>query len=163
MADTLRCWFAKSAGSLLLLTGVAKLLAWFGSAAILALRDPVFGITNRSLMVGVGGLEAAIGLVMLGSRSGQRAYWLAAWCGGNFLLYRVLAKLLHAGAPCPCLGTVTQHLPLSARTVEVLLCCIIAYLIAGSLVCAIVGDSDPGTPAARRSPESSPGQVQSSG
>ncbi len=55
-----REWFALTAGMLLALTGMSKLISAGGNARILDIGDPVFQLPFRHLLLLVGALELLI-------------------------------------------------------------------------------------------------------
>ena len=101
------------AASILLLTGIIKLVSVFGSAGILKVQDPVFGVRFIVLMPLVGTLEIVIGVAVLLSRSSTVAAALILWLGSEFIAYRYFSAKLSPGTYCPCLGSLGEYLGLS--------------------------------------------------
>jgi hypothetical protein len=58
-------WFCLSAGLILLLTGLAKVLSTLGISRMLDVVDPVFGLKFRHLFMGVGLLELRAAFLIL--------------------------------------------------------------------------------------------------
>ena len=100
-------WFVRSAGVVLLVTGLAKLWSAMGEARVLGVRDPLFGLTFRQLMLGVGLVELLVAGVCLVGRRERLSCVLVGWLSGNFALYRLgavvagleAARGVHAGCP----------------------------------------------------------------
>lgn len=128
----LMVFFNRSAGMLLLLTGLAKVISSNGSAEILSENDPVLGVPFRDLLFIVGMAELLlVGFLLFGQRLKLQAV-LVAWLASNFLVYR-LAYLSTGFNHCPCLGTITKQLHISEGLADTIMMCILAYLIAGSV------------------------------
>ena len=129
-----RSAFLVSSSVILLLTGFAKCLSVFGRARILEVSDPLLVVSNRHVMVFVGVLECVIAMYVLLGRSALYKYSLLLWLACGFSLYRFGLYLI-GGSPgrgCPCLGTLTGYLGLSARTTQLVLSGIVAYLLIGA-------------------------------
>ena len=124
--------FRWSALLILLFTAVAKLLSARGGAPLLAWADPILGISNRSLLVVVGLMELAVGVALLSGLSLRRKHLLLAWLSTNFLLYRAAFYALNPGKPCPCLGSLTEQLPIRPDLLNLLLSATVLYLLFGS-------------------------------
>ena len=103
-------WFVRSAGVVLLVTGLAKLWSAMGEARALGLRDPLFGLRFRQLMAGVGLLEVMVSGVCLVGRRERFSLVLVGWLAGNFALYRVGLWWLDWKRPCGCSGHVRDTL-----------------------------------------------------
>lgn len=126
-----------TAASILIITGLIKVLSLFGSAGMLAVRDPVFGISFGILMPLVGVTEIAVGTLVLFCRNGLVASGLILWMSIEFVVYRLFSAELRPGSYCPCLGSLGEFLGLSQAqaTHAALLICII-LLILGLLALA---------------------------
>ena len=79
-------WCVRSAGVVLLLTGLAKLWSAMGEARVLGVRDPLFGLTSRQLMLWVGlrwalvkGCMDWVARQLSWSLNGDRAVWNSRW------------------------------------------------------------------------------------
>lgn len=126
-----------TAASILIITGLIKVLSLFGSVGMLAVRDPVFGISFGILMPLVGVTEIAVGTLVLFCRNGLVASGLILWMSIEFVAYRFFSAELRPGSYCPCLGSLGEYLGLSQAqaTHAALLICII-LLILGLLALA---------------------------
>ncbi|MDI9402052.1 MAG: hypothetical protein ACOX2U_04070 [Limisphaerales bacterium] len=130
-------FFLSTAASILIITGLIKVLSLFGSAGMLAVKDPVFGISFGILMPLVGVTEIAVGSLVLFCRNGLVASVLILWMSIEFVAYRFFSAELRPGSYCPCLGSLGEFLGLSQAqaTHAALLICII-LLILGLLALA---------------------------
>lgn len=77
-ASRLARWFCHSAGLILLLTGLAKVLSTLGISRMLDVVDPVFGLKFRHLFMGVGLLELGAAFLILLTDSRLRREFLVA-------------------------------------------------------------------------------------
>ncbi|MCX8089394.1 MAG: hypothetical protein N3I86_00435 [Verrucomicrobiae bacterium] len=126
--------YLQFAGVLLALTALAKLYSAAGEARILAVRDPVLLLlSNRGVLMAVGLLELATAGYLIFGRNTRNKHVLIIWLSLNFIVYRVGLWWVAPGKPCPCLGTLTERLPLAPDTVDLLLKLVIVYLLGGSL------------------------------
>jgi len=126
--------FIVSAGALLLVTAVAKLVSASGHARVLQTADPIFAVPFRLVFEIVGALELLISLVCLfGSRVKLQAS-LVAWLATSFVCYRAALILAGSQPPCHCLGSLTGALPVSPEFVDTVMKWILAYLLIGSYV-----------------------------
>jgi hypothetical protein len=124
-------FFLSTAAAILIITGLIKVLSLFGSAGMLAVRDPVFGISFGILMPLVGLTEIAVGTLVLFCRNGLVASGLILWISIEFVAYRFFSAELRPGSYCPCLGSLGEFLGLSQAqaTHAALLICIILLIL----------------------------------
>ena len=88
---------------------------------------------NRMVLVGVALLELGIAtFVALGHYPRTKSLALL-WLSANFGLYRVALWWVQPGAPCPCLGTLSETLPVRRSVEDGALKAMLAYLFLGSL------------------------------
>ena len=132
MANKASRLYIASVGVLLIVVSLAKLWSAIGTAGILATEDPVFGIPFRIVMLVAAVIELVIGLVCLFHSSRIFSAALVAWFGTTVFLYRVGMFALGWQKPCPCLGSLTDALHLSASTAEAVVRVLLAYFIVGS-------------------------------
>jgi hypothetical protein len=122
-----------AAAAILLLTALAKLASACGTAQVLRVPDPVFGLAFRKLFLVVGSGELLVALVCLLSRVNQ---WLKigliAWISANFLLYRLGLAWLRWHKPCPCLGNLTDALHIPPHLADLVMRAILGLLLVGS-------------------------------
>src|SRR5438105_4754449 len=121
-------WFSASLVVILILTAVAKLISAAGTAHLLALPDPVFAFSNRSVILLAALLEIALTLsILIGGWS--RATILASlWFSSILVIYRIALSVVAPSAPCPCLGTLTEQLHVSSSTASVMMSCVVGYI-----------------------------------
>ncbi|MGA4644936.1 hypothetical protein [Limisphaera sp. 4302-co] len=100
-------WFVRSAGVVLLVTGLAKLWSAMGEARVSGGRDPLFGLTFRQLMLGVGLVELVVAGVCLVGRRERLSCVLVGWLAGNVGLYRMGLWWINWEGPFGCAGHVT--------------------------------------------------------
>jgi hypothetical protein len=124
--------FRWSAVLILLLTSAAKLASSNGEAPILDLPDPLFGLTNRTLLVAVSIVELSVAVALLSRADPRRKQLLLLWLSSSFLTYRLSYYWINPGKPCPCLGTLSEKLPLSTAALNALLLAVVIYLLVGS-------------------------------
>ena len=128
--------FVFSAGILLLLTGIAKLISITGSARIPDTSDPVFTFLNaRQMLLIASVLEIAIGgLALLGRAEIQtRLLWIS-WLASLFGLYRAGLWLVDHKMPCKCLGGALDWAGLSDSALRNLSLRLFVYLLAGGYI-----------------------------
>lgn len=120
-----------TAATILIITGFIKVLSLFGSVGMLAVRDPVFGISFGILMPLVGVTAIAVGTLVLFCRNGLVASGLILWMSIEFVVYRFFSAELRPGSYCPCLGSLGEFLGLSQAqaTHAALLICIILLIL----------------------------------
>jgi hypothetical protein len=123
--------FTLSCALCLALTSVAKLYSCAGTASMLDVLDPLFLLPNRELLALVGIAEAAGAVYLIATRSLAGSAIVCLCFSTNFLVYR-LWNFFHQIRFCPCLGTVTDHLPLKRAVVDGLLWALLVYMLAGS-------------------------------
>ena len=125
-------FFIYSAGVVLLVTAVAKLISGFGSAHVLQNLDPIMSLPFSRLMIAVGALELAIAGVCFFNKSQMMAAMLVAWFSTALLVYRMGLLWMGWQRPCHCLGNLTDALHISPQTADTAMKIILAYLLIGS-------------------------------
>ena len=124
--------YIRSVACLLTLTSVAKIYSATGNVKILTLSEGLLPMSNRQALVLVGCIELAISLYLFCGKSGLVKLVCIAWLSGNFVLYRIASALLVIAKPCPCLGVLTEKLPLKPATINGILIGILVYMVCGS-------------------------------
>jgi hypothetical protein len=120
------------AGVLLLITSLAKLVSSSGSARVLENTEPIFGMTFRHVFWLVGTIELLVALVcFFWKRVGLQA-GLVAWLATSFLIYHLGLILISYHTPCSCMGNLTEALHISAKTADLAMKIILAFLFIGS-------------------------------
>jgi hypothetical protein len=89
MAIKLIRGFVRSAGSLLLATGSAKVISSAGMGRIMQLTDPLLQIPFAHLLLVIGVVEMLIGLICVFGKQLAVQTLLVAWLGTSFVVYRV--------------------------------------------------------------------------
>ena len=121
-----------SAGSCLLLTGLAKIISCFGGTGILQLPDPIFTISYRYILIGTGITEIFVAMVcFLGKRQLIKST-LVAWLATCFLIYRLGLAWVVYQKPCKCLGNITEELHIPPEAANIAIELILIYLLIGS-------------------------------
>ncbi|HTY86463.1 MAG TPA: MauE/DoxX family redox-associated membrane protein [Candidatus Acidoferrum sp.] len=134
--------FCVSAGVILIMTGLAKVVSAFGRAGILKQSDPIFGISFEALMLFVGGLEIVIAGICLYLKNRTVAMVAVAWLSSCFLFYRAGLRFIGWHHPCHCLGNLTDFIRISPEMADKLMTAILGYLLLGSylaLFCSCQG------------------------
>jgi len=128
--------------ALLCLTGTAKIWSAFAtgkSAVLLANRDPLIGISNKTLMILVGGIEIGIVLAAVVFRNRK---WLPsvaiAMLGSQILVYRYFFAIEGLSRGCPCLGTLGARIPISEPVLSKLLVGVACWFLIGGTAAFIV-------------------------
>lgn len=124
--------FVISAGTILAVTGLAKIWSGFGKSEILRVADPLFGVEYRYLIPVVGVVEIFVAVLCFSPKSRKFALGLVALLASNFLFYRLGLLWVGYHKPCPCLGNLTDALPISPRTADIAMKIVLAYLLIGS-------------------------------
>jgi hypothetical protein len=125
-------WFILSAGGILFVTSLAKIVSAFGSARILHSNDPIFGISFRNLMLTVGALELLISLICLVGKRVILQTGLLVWLATCIVIYRLGLFWLGYKKPCSCLGNLTDALHISPQVAGSIMKSILIYLLIGS-------------------------------
>lgn len=125
--------FHWSVAALLAISAAAKFVSSGGAVRLLDIANPIFGISNRAVLQGVGVLELSIALVCLSAVSQGIKTIMIASLAADFALYRLGLYLLHYTGPCNCLGDLTQRLGISQHTGDLMAKTIICYMAVGSL------------------------------
>jgi len=128
----MRRLFIRSAGGLLLVTALAKLVSALGTAQILQSADPIFQMSFRHVFWIAGAIELAVALVCLLGRNILLQSALLAWLATDFFLYRLGLVLTDYHRPCPCLGNLTDALHISPGIADNSMKVALAYIVIGS-------------------------------
>lgn len=127
--------FVFTAGAILAVTGIAKVLSVFGSARLLEMADPILGLSFRRLMLTTSAVELAVAGVCFFSKSPKLSLILVALLATNLLAYRLALLSMDWHSPCSCLGNLTDALRIPPHTVATAMKIILAYLLIGSYAC----------------------------
>ncbi len=129
--------FLISAAFFLAITAAAKIFSSFGHAIILKTDDPLLKLSYRHLFWLVGGIELAIAGVCVFGKNVWLQAGLLAYLATNFVIYRFGINYMGFHV-CPCMGYLTESLPVSQTTTDLILKCILAYLLIGSYATLLV-------------------------
>ena len=124
-------FFILSAGCILLVTGLAKVISASGKAAILENTDPLFGISFRHLMLLAGITELVVSGACFLRAKRNHSLNLVTWLATAFLVYRAGLWYIGWRRPCPCMGYVTDALHIHSQTADTIMKIILAYLLFG--------------------------------
>lgn len=125
-------WFYQSAAVLLLVTAAAKLYSAGGAARILGEQDELLHLGYRPLMICSAALEIAVALYLRRSQNGVRRSLALLWLSANFITYHLGNHLLGFHT-CPCIGRLSDRLPLPHGMAEVILQVLVLFWFAQSL------------------------------
>jgi DNA-directed RNA polymerase subunit RPC12/RpoP len=129
-------WFVLCAGTILTLTGIAKVLGSFGTSQVLDLHDPIFDLPFRYLMPLVGIVELIVAFLCLFTNKRTLSLGLVAWLAVIFVVYRVTLWFMDWHH---CYGFLIDPLNLSLRTTDALMSATSAFLLIGSITMLWLG------------------------
>lgn len=117
---------------MLFFMAMVELSGAIGTARILDQPDPLLPLSNRLVFVLVGVLELLLSAYLLMGQYGWAKPGLTAWLATNLLVYRL--GVWWAGAPNfgDCVGNFNEWLPVSPRTLHVIVVAALEFLIIGS-------------------------------
>jgi hypothetical protein len=124
--------FLRTAGVILVVTGLAKIVSVFGTARLLDLPDPILNVTFRHLLLAVGVAEIVIGMASLFLINQGATLLAMAWLTSAFLVYRWGLWFSGWHSPCHCLGNLTDLLHLSPQIADTITIILLCYLLLGS-------------------------------
>ncbi len=124
-------WFFNVSVVMLVVTALAKLYSAAGSARILQVRDPLLHLGYRPVMILAALLEITAAVFLFRSRSESRRSLVLFWLSANFIWYHVGVHLLGVHF-CPCLGQLSDSLPLPKGLADVILPVLLLYWFLGS-------------------------------
>lgn len=125
-------WFIVSASVILAITGLAKAWGAEGQSRILAVADPVTGISFGHLMLAVGVLELVVATTCLFAKSQFMKLWVIAWLATNFFVYRCGLWWMGWHRPCSCMGNLTDALHIRPEVADNIMKVVLGYLLIGS-------------------------------
>jgi hypothetical protein len=129
--------FFGSAGAVLALTAVAKLISAFGTAELLGRPDHLLLLPYRWILLGVAAIELVVVGVLASSIAPKVKLLSLLWLSSSFILYRLAKWVFNVPDPCHCLGQIAANLPMTPETLNLLLKGLIVYLFGGSLALLI--------------------------
>jgi len=124
--------YISSVQVILSVTAFAKIFSAIGTDSILAVVDPIFGVSNRSLLIASGLLELSVVAYVYFCKSINTRKFLILWLASVFSLYRLGIWWTGLPKPCPCLGNLTNALNLSPHAADTIMKIVLAYIVLGS-------------------------------
>jgi hypothetical protein len=121
LIQTIYEYYYRSVAVLLVATLAGKIALIAFPMPVLEEIDLLLGIKYRTLTILVILAEAALLIGIRCLRSNLYKCLLIAALGWQFVLYRLMTKLHGMPQPCPCLGRLTDIVPVPKQYVEVLL------------------------------------------
>jgi len=125
-------YFLISAGILLVLTGLAKVISGLGSAQILKYPDPIFNMKFKYVFLYVGLLELFLGSFCIFSKNLRSQTMLLAYFATCVFIYRIGLHVVGFRKFCSCLGNLTDALHIPPQTANTAMKIVLAYLMTGS-------------------------------
>lgn len=132
-------WFIFSAGCILTFTGAAKVISALGRAEVLAVTDPIFGLSFRWLLLIVGLLELVVAGICITTANRKLSLSLIAWLATCFVLYRGGLASLGWNRPCSCLGNLTDAIHIAPEKADLMMKLVLVYLLAGCIGALFAG------------------------
>ena len=132
LRQRLIAFFFKISGCLLVITAAAKLVSSFGSARVLNHFDPVFLIPFRHLLQIAAVSEIIVASICFWGKSRQLQSGALAILSTNFVLYRFSLYFLGFHELCPCVGNLSDMLPISPQATDDVMKIILLFLFVGS-------------------------------
>jgi uncharacterized membrane protein YGL010W len=125
-------YFILTAGVILGITAIAKIVSAFGAQMFLLQLDPLTGLSFRHLLLLAAAMELPIACLCLFTNKLKLNTLLIAWISTSFLVYRVGLWQMNWQHPCHCLGNLTDALHISPETADTSMKIILGYLLLGS-------------------------------
>jgi len=126
--------FVHSVGWLLCITGLAKVVSFFGHAPVLQRHEPIMQIPFKELFLVVGIVELAVAAICFRSKRLNRSVAIIAWLSTCFLAYRISLAWVGWQMPCPCLGNFVGMLHISPAIADLAMRAVVTYMLAGSYI-----------------------------
>lgn len=118
--------------TILIVTGLVKLISAGGEARSLNLRDPLIYLTNRQAFLAVGVLELVLaGYLVFGKRL-QLQLLALAWLTTNFAIYRLALWWGNIAKPCGCLGNAMDWSPWLMKHQDSVMKGLLTFMIVGA-------------------------------
>lgn len=104
--------YCQCLGAILLASAILKAVSSFGTAPILQLPDPIFGLDSRWVYLLSAVVELVVGMASVSQWiSARQKATMLTWLGVCFACYRSGLWLGGFQAPCPCLGRAAEWWP----------------------------------------------------
>ena len=117
----------------LVATVLGKMFAAFGDAQLLSQSHPLLTmITYRQVLLLASVLEVSVASYLLMSYRTLPKLVTIASVSTLFLLYRATLMFAGYGAPCSCLGALTDPLPLTRNAADAIAAGVLTFMLFGS-------------------------------
>jgi hypothetical protein len=126
--------FVRNVGWLLCITGLAKVVSFFGHSAVLQTREPISQIPFRELFLVAGVIELGVAAFCLMSKRLNHSTLVIAWLSTVFLAYRFSLAWIGWQLPCPCLGNFVDTLHISPLIADLAMKAMVTYMFAMSYI-----------------------------
>lgn len=120
------------AATILIATGLVKLISAGGEVRSLNLRDPLLFLTNRQVFLVVGALELALGSYLMFGRNLKLQLLALAWLTTNFAAYRLAIWWGNIPKPCGCLGNALDWWPWLKVHQDGVMKSLLAFMLVGA-------------------------------
>lgn len=125
--------FCYIVGSVMLASGLIKILSLFGTGRSLSIPDPVLLAPTSWILRALGPAETVFAVYLFRGRSTSNKLVLIAGIAGLFGVYRIGLWVLAPHEPCKCLSTVLDWLPNLEPIANPLLTVGLVLMLIGSL------------------------------
>ena len=132
MGKTMMRPFIYSAGGILLAAALIRFVIATGSTPVLAMPDPMLGISIRFALLIVGGIELIFALICLFGENVKLQTGLLAWLSTCFALFWLGLLWMHCHLQGTCLGSLTDPLHLSRGVIGFIMQLLPLGLLIGS-------------------------------
>jgi len=127
----LRLYF-NLAGSILLVTAMAKIASSIGSARVFDTSDPITLLEFKHLFWLAGGIELVVAAYCFFAKECISKAIAVCCLATVFLMYRIGLYLVDYRISCHCLGDFTQTIHVKPQLADDIVKCMLAYLLFGS-------------------------------
>jgi len=125
-------YFVKTSSILLILTGATKVISLFGGKPIIWTVEPITLLPFGAVLLFVGIIEIALGIYICFSLTFINSIGYIMVTAMMFLIYRLALWIMGIHGACPCLGNITDWLPISQNVVQMILKAVLAFWLFGS-------------------------------
>jgi hypothetical protein len=132
MSKTLIRPFIHSAGGILLAAALIRFFIATGHSPVLALPDPMLGISLRFALLIAGGIELTFALFCLFGSNIRLQTGLLAWLSTCFMMFWLGLFWMHCHLQGTCLGSLNDPLHLSRGMAGTIMAFMPLYLLLGS-------------------------------
>jgi hypothetical protein len=126
-------WFVLSAGGILLLGGMVKVLDFFAKAPAPDMADPIFALPFHDLMLWVGLAELAVACLCLFTSKRTLSLGLLAWLVVTLTAYRIGLWTMGWHHPYAWVAGLVNGLDISPWVADLMIGATSAYLLVGSM------------------------------